>query len=47
MLNVKPNIAFICTKLPSKFNVKYPVLFTEKHGVTYRSVCVTENCKVI
>ena len=42
--NVKPNIVFTGTKLSSNFNVKDPLLFTEKHDVIYRSVCATERC---
>ena len=41
---MKPNIVFTGTKLPSNFNVKDPVPFTEKHDVIYRSVCATESC---
>ena len=41
---MKPNIVFTGTKLSSKFNVKDPVSFTEKHDVIYRSVCTTESC---
>ena len=41
---MKPNIVFTGTKLPSNFNVKDPVPFTEKHDVIYRSVCATKSC---
>ena len=43
--NVKPNIIFTGTKPSPNFNVKDTVSSTEKHDVTYKSVCPTENYK--
>ena len=40
---MKPNIVLTDTKLSSNFNVKDPVLFTEKYDIIYRSVCATGN----